>query len=110
MSEVKFNAYSKAIIEFEDEIKRIKREIADDSKRLITLSDSYLSELSATAEKSLDEVQKLLNEEKKRQLDEIRNKYVSEREKQLDEIRKEAEKNVDKVVNEVIRQLLGVFK
>jgi hypothetical protein len=28
----------------------------------------------------------------------------------LDEIRKEAEKNVDKVVNEVIRQLLGVFK
>ncbi|QGA54783.1 hypothetical protein GFS03_09440 [Sulfolobus sp. E5-1-F] len=110
MSEVKFNAYSKAIIEFEDEIKRIKREIADDSKRLISLSDSYLSELRITAEKSLEQIQKLLDEEKKRQLDEIRNKYISERENKLDEIRKEAEKNIDKVVNEVIRQLLGVFK
>ncbi|WP_338600909.1 hypothetical protein V6M85_12915 [Sulfolobus tengchongensis] len=110
MSEVKFNAYSKAIIEFEEEIKRIKRGIADDSKRLITLSDSYVSELRAAAEKSISEIQKLLDEEKRKQLDEIRNKYMSEREKQLNEIRKEAEKNLDKAADEVIRQLLGAFK
>ncbi|MDT7860762.1 MAG: hypothetical protein RRA45_00860 [Saccharolobus sp.] len=110
MSETKFNAYAKAIIEFEEEIEKIKRGVADDSKRLIVLSDSYISELRSSAEKTLAEIQKSIEDEKKKQIDEIRSKYVAEREKQLSNIRKEAEKNLDKAVNEVIRQLLGVFK
>ncbi|MEM4943405.1 MAG: hypothetical protein QW214_02435 [Saccharolobus sp.] len=110
MSESKFNAYAKAIVEFEEEINRVKREIADDSKKIITLSDLYTSELRNIAEKSLSEIQKLINEEKERQLNSIRSQYAEERERQLNSIRKEAEKNLDKAVNVVIRQLLGVFK
>ncbi|AOL15971.1 hypothetical protein BFU36_03685 [Sulfolobus sp. A20] len=110
MSEAKFNAYAKAILEFEEEIKRLKRTLADDSKRLITLSDSYISELRLTAEKTLEEIQKSIDNEKKSQIDNIRKEYVAERERQIVEIRKLAEKNVDKAVNEVIREILGALK
>lgn len=110
MSEIKFNAYAKAIMEFEEEIEKIKRGVADDSKRLIVLSDSYISELRSSAEKALAEIQKSIEDEKRKQIDEIRSKYIAEREKQLSNIRKEAEKNLNNAVNEVIRQLLGVFK
>ncbi|MCI2415276.1 MAG: hypothetical protein MPF33_08580 [Candidatus Aramenus sp.] len=110
MSEAKLSVYARLIVNFENDIKNVKSEVATDAKNLIMLSQTLSQQLSAIAEEALKEISKSIEDEKATEIDKIRKQYMNEREQKLRQIKTSAEKNLEKAISEVISALGEAFK
>ncbi len=110
MSEAKLSIYAKLVVNFENDIRNVKSEVATDSKNLIMLSQTLSQQLSAVAEEALKEISKSIEDEKATEVDKIRKQYMNEREQRLRQIKASAERNLEKAISEVISALGEAFK
>ncbi|MBW9141491.1 MAG: hypothetical protein K1T65_07395 [Candidatus Aramenus sp.] len=110
MSEAKLSVYARLIVNFENDIKNVKSEVATDAKNLIMLSQTLSQQLSAVAEEALKEIAKSVEDEKATEINKIRKQYMDEREQKLRQIKTSAEKNLEKAISEVISALGEAFK
>ncbi|EWG08292.1 MAG: hypothetical protein ASUL_01525 [Candidatus Aramenus sulfurataquae] len=110
MSEAKLSVYARLIVNFENDIKNVKSEVATDAKNLIMLSQTLSQQLSAVAEEALKEIAKSIEDEKASEINKIRKQYMDEREQKLRQIKTSAEKNLEKAISEVISALGEAFK
>ncbi len=100
----------KLVVKFESEAKSLMTDIAEDSKKMLTLANSSYSELKEEAEKRLAEIQNIIDNDKRNTLDSMRKEYTQMREKKIAEIKKAGQKNLDKATEELLNALLGAFK
>ncbi|MEM0374512.1 MAG: hypothetical protein QXV69_02385 [Sulfolobaceae archaeon] len=110
MSEDKFSVYSKKVIIFEEEIKRIKKEAAEDSKRLVSIAQSFVTELEQEANRTLEEIKSSINQEVERITQELRQNFEKEKEKNIKQIQENAKKNLNKAVELLLNALEGAYK
>ncbi|ABP96368.1 MULTISPECIES: hypothetical protein [Metallosphaera] len=110
MSEAKLNILTKAIVEFEEEVKKAKHDTSDNAKALILKAQSLSSELEKVAEATLDEAEKSIEGEKQATIDALRKKFNEEKESLLAQIRQRAEKNLEQAIEETIKALEGAYK
>ncbi len=110
MSEAKLSVYARLIVNFENDIKNVKSEVATDAKNLIMLSQTLSQQLSAVAEEALKEIAKSVEDEKATEINKIRKQYMDEREQKLRQIKTSAERNLEKAISEVISALGEAFK
>ncbi|EZQ03124.1 MULTISPECIES: hypothetical protein [Acidianus] len=102
--------YAKVIVEFEQEVKKIKLSTAEDSKRLIELAQQISLQMETEAKKVFDEIVSNIEEEKQDIINDMRKRASEERELKINKMRKSAEKNLERAVEEVLNEIKGAFK
>ncbi|QKQ99795.1 hypothetical protein GWK48_04780 [Metallosphaera tengchongensis] len=110
MSETKLSVLTRAIVEFEENVKRIKHDTSDNAKYLINRAEALSGQFDQVARAMLEEVEKSIESEKANTINEMRKKFNEERESLLKQLRQRAEKNVDNAVEEVLKVLEGAYK
>ncbi|WP_252896489.1 hypothetical protein [Metallosphaera hakonensis] len=92
MSEAKLGILTKAIVQFEEDVKNVKHDTADVAKALILKAQVLSSELEKIAESSFNEAQKSIESERDATITSLREKSNEDKEKLLAQIRQRAEK------------------
>jgi len=110
MSEDKFNVYAKKVVLFEEEIKRLKKEVAEDGKKLITIAQSLVLELEREANRVIEEIKSEVNKEVEKTIQELRENFEKEKEKNIRQIQENAKKNLEKAVDAILSALEGAYK
>lgn len=110
MTEETFSLYLKAIAEFEDSIRRLRLQSAEDGKRLLLLVDSLSQELRRDAEKLEAKIEEEIKKDADSEIEQIKRKSIQDRDNELRKINELANKNFDKAVDEVLKIILNYIK
>ncbi|PVU75473.1 hypothetical protein DDW13_04930 [Acidianus hospitalis] len=110
MSDSNFSIYPKIIVEFENDLDKIRATTSDDAKKLIDLAYSLSLEMDKEVKKIFDEISSNISKETQEEIDRLRKNYADEREKKISEIKEKANKNLEKAVSEVLNAIKGVYK
>jgi hypothetical protein len=110
MSGEKFSNYTKIVIKFEDEIKRIRRDTAEDSKKLISFAQNLSSQFEVVSNNVLDQIRNEVLKEVELTLSKLRNSYEEEKNKIINEINDKAKRNLEKAVKFLLDSLEVMFK
>jgi len=110
MSESNPGVNVKLVIKFEKEFKSLISDIAEDSKKILSLADFSYAALKDEAEKRFSEIQSTIDNDKKAILDDMRKEYALDREKKILAIKSAGEKNLNKAVDMLLDSVLGAFK
>lgn len=110
MNDPNFSIYPKVIVEFENDLDKIKASTADDAKKLIDLAHNLCREMDKEAKKIFDEIASNISKETQEEIERLRKRYAEEREKKIKEIREKANKNLEKAVSEVLNAIKGAYK
>ncbi|MEM3863660.1 MAG: hypothetical protein QW699_04120, partial [Metallosphaera sp.] len=108
--EARLSILAKALVEFEEDIKKIKRDTSDNAKSIILKAQSLTAELETVAESTLNEAEKSIENEKSSIINSLRKKYNEDKESILKQIKQRAESNLDVAIQEVLKALEGAYK
>ncbi|MCY0860236.1 MAG: hypothetical protein OWQ54_07375 [Sulfolobaceae archaeon] len=110
MSEDPFSTYVKALIEFEESVKKLKMETSEDGKKLLLLVDQLLQELRSSAEQFEAKIEEDIKNEVQAEIEKIRREAEDQRQKELKKINEQANKNFEKAVEEVLKDIKYYLK
>jgi F0F1-type ATP synthase membrane subunit b/b' len=106
----KLKQYVEQIVNFETEIKALVSSIAEDSRSLITQSQTLSQELEKEAKAVVDEIEKLVQSSSENKINELRKEFTVSKDREINELRKRAQSNLDKAVKrffDIIKEVYG---
>lgn len=106
----KLATYATLIVRYEEELKKIEKNIADDGKKLIIFTESLVGQLRNVADEVLAQISKDIDKNTNEKISELSKKYTEEREKQLTKINQLGQKNLEKATQLVLEKIEEVFK
>ena len=106
----KLTTYASLIIKYEQELKNIEKNLSDDGKRLIVLTESLAGELRSIADEVLAQITQDIEKNTNDKISELTKKYAEEREKELSKINQMGQKNLEKASQFVLEKVEEVFK
>ncbi|AWR97156.1 hypothetical protein DFR86_06000 [Acidianus sulfidivorans JP7] len=110
MSNSRFESYPKYIVEFEEDIDKLKLSTSDDAKKLIDLAGKLSNQMEEEINKVLNEISINLDKDIQDQINQLRNLYNSEKDKKISEIRSSVNKNFEKAVSYLLDAIKGAYK
>lgn len=106
----KLATYATLIVRYEEELKKMEKNIADDGKKLIIFTESLVGQLRNVADEVLAQISKDIDKNTNEKISELSKKYTEEREKQLTKINQLGQKNLEKATQLVLEKIEEVFK
>ncbi|BAB65349.1 MULTISPECIES: hypothetical protein [Sulfurisphaera] len=106
----KLSTYANLIVRFEEELKNIEKNIADDGKKLVIFSESLATEFKGVAEEVFNQISKEVEKNTNDKINELSKKFSEERDKKITEIKNKGQKNMEKATDFVLKKIEEVFK
>ncbi|ARM75797.1 hypothetical protein [Acidianus manzaensis] len=110
MSNSRFESYPKYIVEFEEDIDKLKLSTSDDTKKLIDLAVRLSNQMQEEINKVLSQISSDLDKDTQAQIEQLRASYNTEKDKKITEIRNSANKNFEKAVSYLLDAIKGAYK
>ncbi|BFH73417.1 hypothetical protein SJAV_13610 [Sulfurisphaera javensis] len=106
----KLSTYANLIVRYEEELKNIEKNIADDAKRLVIFAESLTTQFRSIAEEELNQISQEIDKNTSDKINELSKKYAEDREKQISKIKEKGQKNLEKATQFVLKKIEEVFK
>jgi len=106
----KLATYASLIVRYEQELKNMEKNLSDDGKKLVILTESLVSQLRSVADEVLAQISQDIDKNTNDKINELSKKYAEEREKQLSKINQMGQKNLEKASQLVLEKIEEVFK
>lgn len=110
MNDSRFESYPKYIIQFEDDINKLKLNTSDDSKRLIDLSVLLSKKMEEEVNKVINEIATMIEKETQEEIAKLRNEYSQQRDRRIAQIKQIVSKNYERAVSYVLEAVKGAYK
>jgi len=106
----KLATYASLIVRYEQELKNIEKNLSDDGKKLVILTESLVVQLRSVADEVLAQISQDIDKNTNDKISELTKKYAEEREKQVSKINDMGQKNLEKASQLVLEKIEEVFK
>lgn len=106
----KLSTYANLVVRYEEELKNIEKNLADDGKKLVILAESLSSQFRSMAEEVLTQISQEVDKNTNEKISQLAKKYSEEREKEITRIKEKGQKNMEKAVEFVLQKIEEVFK
>jgi len=106
----KLATYASLIVRYEQELKNMEKNLSDDGKKLVILTESLVGQLRSVADEVLAQISQDIEKNTNDKINELSKKYAEEREKQLSKINQMGQKNLEKASQLVLEKIEEVFK